>query len=185
MLPIEPWQFCTLCTLTRAAASRARVSLPIQPTTACWRYSALRMASIGPPASDKGWGERAVSTLGSNRCNSTLLPHVSYGTGKRSGNDGWGYLEQSPSKACSAGPLVTPEIFSTSRTSLAGSAHLSSLTADQSARVLPRIWVRPLPPRAASRLSGLARRLRCFVPKQRPCGVSGRPRSGSGTYASK
>jgi len=29
------------------------------------------------------------------------------------------------------------------------------------ARVLPRIWVRPLPPRAASRLSGLVRRLRC------------------------
>ena len=30
-----------------------------------------------------------------------------------------------------------------------------------------RAWVRPLPPRAASRLSGLVRRLRCFVPKQR------------------
>ena len=55
--------------------------------------------------------------------------------------------------------------------------------------VLPRIWVRPLPPRAASRLPGLptpvVRRLRCFVPKQCPCGVSGRLRPGSGTYASK
>ena len=53
--------------------------------------------------------ERAVSTLGSNRCNSTLLSHVSYGMGKRSGDDGWGYLEQSPSTACLAGPLVTPQ----------------------------------------------------------------------------
>ena len=78
-------------------------------TTACWRYSVLRIAFIGPPASGKGWGERAVSTLGSNRCNSTLLSHVSYGMGKRSGDDGWGYLEQSPSTACLAGPLVTPQ----------------------------------------------------------------------------
>jgi hypothetical protein len=38
-----------------------------------------------------------------------LLPHVFYGMGKRSGDDGWGYLEQSPSTACLAGPLVTPQ----------------------------------------------------------------------------
>ena len=29
--------------------------------------------------------------------------------GKRSGDDGWGYLEQSPSTAWLAGPLVTPQ----------------------------------------------------------------------------
>jgi len=60
---------------------------------------------------------------------------------------------------------------------------------DRSARVLPRIltvWARPLPPRAVSRLSGLARQTPALlVPKQRPCDVSGRLRSGSGTYASK
>ena len=148
-------------------------------TTAYCHYSALRIAFIGPPASGKGWGERAIST---NRCNSTLLPHVPgivpYGMGKRSGDDGWWYLEQSPSTACLAGPLVTPQRnFRHSRNSLAGPARPSSLTTDRSARVLPRIWVRPLPSRDASRLSGLVvRRLRCFVPKQRPCGVSGRPR---------
>ena len=37
---------------------------------------------------------------------STLLPHVFYGMGKRSGDDGWGYLEQSPSTACLADPPV-------------------------------------------------------------------------------
>jgi len=82
-------------------------------TTACCRYSALRMiALIGPPASGKGWGERAIpliSTLGSNRCNSMWLLHVSYGMGRRSGDDGWGYIEQSPSTACLAGLLVTPQ----------------------------------------------------------------------------
>jgi hypothetical protein len=67
--------------------------------------STLRIALIGPPASGKGWGERAVSTLGSKRCNSTLLPHVFYGMGKRSGGRwdrmGWGaYLQQSLSTAC-------------------------------------------------------------------------------------
>ena len=45
----------------------------------------------------------------SNRCKSTLLSHVFYGMGKRSGDEGWGYLEQSPSTACLAGPLVTPQ----------------------------------------------------------------------------
>jgi hypothetical protein len=50
--------------------------------------------------------------------------------------------------------------------------------ADRSARVLPRMWVRPLPPRDASRLSGLAEAPALLIPC--PCRVSGRLRSGSG-----
>ena len=60
----------------------------------------------------------------------------------------------------------TGEYFSTSRTSLTGSARPSSFKPIE-AHGYYRAWVRPLPPRAASRLSGLVRRLRCFVPKQR------------------
>ena len=160
-------------------------------TTACWRYSALRIAFIGPPASGKGWGERAIST---NRCNSTLLPHVPgivpYGMGKRSGDDGWWYLQQSPSTACLAGPLVTSQRnFRHSRNSLAGPARPSSSflpyyrskcmgTTAQMGQATPASRCEPTF-RSSEMPTGTL-----LAPKQHPRGVSGdsgRLRSGSGT----
>ena len=62
----------------------------------------------------------------------------------------------------------TNQFLSTSRISLTGSARPSSFKpVEAHGYRYYRAWVRPLPPRAASRLSGRVRRLRCFVPKQR------------------
>jgi hypothetical protein len=113
---------------------------------------ALRIALpvIGPTASGKCWGGRAVSTLGSNRCNSTSLRqccrmsptawendrgtigaigcHNGLGTlGVPRAVSFYGLLGGPPS-----GP---PEKSSISPTSLAGSARPYSLTTDRSARV--------------------------------------------------
>jgi len=73
-------------------------------------------------------------------------------------------LKEKPTKPNQTKP--PSEHFSISRTSLTGSARPSSFKPVE-AHGYYRAWVRPLPPRAASRLSGLVRRLRCFVPKQR------------------
>jgi hypothetical protein len=82
-------------------------------------------------------------------------------------------------------PSDPPAKFLACRASLAGSARPSLHTTDRSARVLPypvpvpHTWVRPLPPRAASRLSGLVRRLRCSSPNSLSvlASVTGRPTS--------
>jgi hypothetical protein len=65
--------------------------------------------------------------------------------------------KRQPTKSC----IYTPsEYFRPVELPSLGQHALPPAT-DRSARVLPHIWVRPLPPRAASRLSGLVRRLRC------------------------
>ena len=55
---------------------------------------------------------------------------------------------------------MSPEIHPWLRFSSLKAA-VCSRTVPTSTYILPRIWVRPLPPRAASRLSGLVRRLGC------------------------